>query len=156
MLLAALEYRCLFSSVPSCRLPAGDPRHFTAKRSAEIDGCVKDRHLIHGCPELKLISLAATLVTLIPAFDNIDRERSAGETRRLVYWARAAQLVAVFFNRSERKLLQDFGHLDLLAHAVEVNARHDLLVSELVLAVSGSENLCQGVFLCGIRWPLDR
>ena len=106
------------------RLPAVNPRDFSADLPTQIDGRRTVSQLRVGGPELNLIALAAALMAIIDSHRDIDRKRCMSTRRGIVKGTTSVPLIASSTRRFETDQREDLLHRDLTAKPVKVNAWH--------------------------------
>ena len=106
------------------RLPAVNPRDFSADLPTQINGRRTVSQLRVGGPELNLIALAPALMAIIDSHRDVDRKRRRSIRCGIMQGTTSVPLIASSTRRFETDQREDLLHRDLAAKPVKVNACH--------------------------------
>jgi hypothetical protein len=110
------------------RLPAVDPRDFSADLPTQIDGRRTVSQLRVGGPELNLIALAPALMATIDSHRDVDRKRCTSIRCGIMKGTTSVPLIASSTRRLETDQRENLLHRDLTTKPVKVNAWHGFSV----------------------------
>jgi hypothetical protein len=120
------------------RLPAVNPRDFSADLPTQIDGCRTVSQLRVGGPELNLIALAPALMAIIDSHRDVDRKRRTSIRCGIMKGTTSVPLIASSTRRFETDQREDLLHRDLTAKPVKVNAWHGCFLGSRTVPVPSS------------------
>jgi hypothetical protein len=127
-------------------LPTADPREFQAQRVAEIDRRLIERQLGGSRPQLELIALAVATMATVTTDRHVHGEATMTTGPGFVQGTTSVPLVAGSPARLEAEQVEHLLHRDLRAKLVEVDPRHDFVLS---VAKSGKKGVPFPLFSIG-------
>lgn len=120
------------------RLPAVNPRDFSADFPTQIDGCRTVPQLRVGGPELNLIALAPAFMAIIDSHRDVDRKRRTSIRCGIMKGTTSVPLIASSTRRFETDQGEDLLHRDLTAKPVKVNTWHGCFLESRAVPVPSS------------------